>query len=49
MATLSSGDTLSLNGLAVATGQATKSISAAKGGSPSAGDNISFSSCNVAC
>ena len=44
MATLSSGDTLSLNGLAVATGQSTKSISAAKGGSPSAGDNISFSS-----
>lgn len=44
MATLSSGDTLSLNGLATATGQSTKSISAAKGGSPSAGDNISFSS-----
>lgn len=33
MATLTSGDTLSLNGLASATGQTTKSLSAAKGNS----------------
>ena len=44
MATLTSGDTLSLNGLASATGQATKSVSAAIGGTPTSGDNISFSS-----
>ena len=44
MPSLSSGDTLSLNNLGLATDTATKSISSIVGGSPSAGDNISFSS-----
>ena len=44
MATLSSGDTLSLNGLKTATGAGAASISSAYGSTPAAGSNISFSS-----
>jgi hypothetical protein len=44
MPTLSLGDTLSLNNLGLATDTATKSISSIVGGTPSAGDSISFSS-----
>ena len=44
MATLTSGDTLSLNGLKTATGAGAASISSAMGSTPAAGSNISFSS-----
>lgn len=44
MATLTSGDTLSLNNLRTATGAGAASISSAMGSTPSAGSNISFSS-----
>jgi len=44
MATLTSGDTLSLNNLKTATGAAAASVSSCAGGTPSAGDNISLSS-----
>ena len=44
MATLVSGDTLSLNNLKTATGASAASVSACAGGSPSAGDNISLGS-----
>jgi len=44
MATLESGDTLSLNNLKTGTGAADASISSAMGTTPSAGSNISFSS-----
>jgi len=44
MATLVSGDTLSLNSLKSATGAGAASISSAMGSTPSAGSNISFSS-----
>lgn len=44
MATLSSGDTLSLSNLGDAADTSTKSISSVMGTTPSAGDNISFSS-----
>jgi hypothetical protein len=44
MPSLSLGDTLSLNNLGLATDTATKSISSIVGGTPVAGDNISFSS-----
>ena len=44
MATLTGGDTLSLNNLKTATGAGAASISSAMGSTPSAGANISFSS-----